>query len=175
MSDSASTEFFINLVRTVVSIISVIVALFLGLRADFRMWQNRPKIVLEQEASRDRTHCQFNLKIINKGKTTARDINVKIESILQDSEPIRSGSFPYPINTAIHLQSEEYSVIRLLLVSQNPNSMEIGREGWYIDRKDSIFNVLVTGDNITAIRYSYRYVDAKELNQVTLQTINLVK
>jgi len=168
MSNFALTEFNLLLLRTLVSIISVIVALFLGLRGDLRRWQNRPQVVLEQQDTRDRTYCQFNIKIINKGKTTARDINVKIESILQDGEPIRSGSFPYPINTAIHLQSEEYSLIRLLLVSQNPNNMEVGREGWYIDRNDSTLNVLITGDNITAIRYSYRYVDSTELNKVQL-------
>jgi hypothetical protein len=168
MSNSWWTEIDWVMWQAIGTVAAASFALIFSLRDVITRWRNRPKVVLEKQVTSDRTFIQYNLKITNKGNTTARNINVKIESIIQDNKQIRSGSFPYQINNAIQLQSEEYGFLRLLMVSQNPNSMEIGREGWYIDRQDSTFNILVTGDNISAIRYSYRYVNAIELSQVKL-------
>jgi hypothetical protein len=47
--------------------------------------------------------------------------------------------------------------------------MELGQEDWFINRANSLFNIRVTGDNITAIREAFTYTDSSSLSQVRFE------
>jgi hypothetical protein len=92
-----------------------------------------------------------------------------VDSILQDDQPIQVTSFPYRIGDTFNLQSEEYQLIPLIRIGDQLSNMELGHEGWYINREHSLFNILVTGDNISAIRQAFTYTDAANLTQVRFE------
>ena len=158
-----------NALAAIGQIISAFVALGLAFIVYFSQWWNRPKVIVSHRIIKESTFHQVNLHIWNQGNTTALNVNVTVDSILQDDQPIQVTSFPYRISNTFNLQSEEHQLIPLLRIGDQLTNMELGQEGWYINRYDSLFNILVTGDNITAIREAFIYTDSESLPQVRFE------
>jgi hypothetical protein len=145
------------------------VALFLGSYAIIMRWWNRPKVVVSHRIIKESTFHQVNLHIWNQGNTTAFNLNVTLDSVLQDDQPIQVASFPYRIGDTVNLQSEEYQLIPLIRIGDQLTNIELGHEGWYINRENSLFNILVTGDNIAAIRQAFILTDSSNLAEVRFE------
>jgi hypothetical protein len=150
-------------------IISAAVALILVIIVNGSQWWNRPKVVVSHRIIKESTFHQVNLHIWNQGNTTAINVNVTVDSILQNDQPIQVASFPYRIGGTFNLQSEEHQQIHLLRIGDQLSNMELGQENWFINRQNSLFNILVTGDNITAIREVFTYMDSSSLPQVRFE------
>jgi hypothetical protein len=154
------TDTFWNMLAAIGQILSAAAAFGLAFIVYISHWWNRPKVVVSHRIIKESTFYQVNLHIWNQGNTTALNVNVTVDSILQDNQPIQVASFPYRIGGTFNLQSEEHQLIHLLRIGDQLSNMELGQEDWFINRENSLFNILVTGDNITAIRETFTYTDS---------------
>jgi hypothetical protein len=162
-------EFNWTALGAIAQLLSAFVVLILWFGDKFIRWLNRPQVVVSHRIVKESTFQQVNLHVWNQGNTTAVNVNVTVDSILQDDQPIQVASFPYRIGDTFNLQSEEYQLIPLIRIGDQLTNMEFGHEGWYINRESSLFNILVTSDNISAIRESFTYTDSTMLTQLRFE------
>lgn len=135
-------------------------------------YRNKPKIILEHFTNngyiiKDKDWCQINLGIKNKGTITAKNINVKIESIIQDNtNKIPKSNIFLHLITIEKLQSEDYTFIPIIIVTRDNDLIEIPRHRFKFERKNFDITFFVTGDNIISFRKSFEYIDSTDHNKV---------
>ena len=162
------------------------VALFVAFLPQIFRWRDRPKINLEH-LNKEGYFKRFPdkywlfLTIINNGRTTAKNVNVKIEKIIQDGTNQLAKNVHYSVSDTIEmLQYKDWKSIFFIEVKREgliktPTSIgesdfiniaNINVPFW---RKDTVIELLITGDNYKASTKSFKFVDNSEYDKVRLE------
>jgi len=148
---------------------AVILALLFGLRDVIERRRNRPKIILEHRSEApyvksDGDLQQLNLKVINKGRVTAKNLNLRIQKIMQNGKNIDLAQFPLDFCEEIpSLRSGDSKLVPLLkLICKDPDWVEISNTSYRFRRANSQIDLLVVGDNIIGVNKSFRLVDLSD-------------
>ena len=154
--------------------------MFLGLLPNLKSWLNRPIISVEvQEKNLDEHKIwQYWLLVTNKGKTTAQAVNITIKKIVQNGKQISSryydkGNFRLEkLNDPI--QSEEKIYVKLISLGKlaKPDKINIQVHSRVTqnleNRCNTVFSLLVTGDNFQPFTTCVKYIDSETLEDSML-------
>lgn len=115
------------------------------------------------------------LDIVNKGKTTANNIKVKISRIIQGREEkinlLRKDWYPIPECKIENIQNGEVVQIKLFEINKLVDEIFFDRFDIRINRDNFEMEILVTGDNFMAFKKWFKYVDNIETKKIRLKNI----
>jgi hypothetical protein len=155
-----------DVLGSVATFSAVILALLFGFRDVIDRRRNRPTIVLEHRSEAPYVKAegdlqQLNLKVTNKGRVTARNLNLRIQKIVQNGKRIDLAEFPLDFCEEIpSLRSGDSKLVPLLqLVYKDPDWIEVPNTSYRFGRANSQIDLLVVGDNIVGVNKSFRFVE----------------
>ena len=175
------------MIEAIGTIFAASVALFFGLREDIRRWYNRPKLNVEyfdEFKSIEENSCRMPLKISNEGRTAAFNVRLKILEVKQNGVNFVDHSSRMFLFDVDSLPSGDFSVQNFLMFSKatraqtEGKAMRVytfsGREtpgytGQYISKQDTIFKLIVSGDNIVSQQLTFEFRDSDDYLEMTLE------
>lgn len=165
-----------DMLKSATTFLAVMLALLFGLRDVIDRRGNRPQMTLDHRneppyVKSDEDLQQLNLKITNKGRVTAKNLNLRIQRITQNGISVNPERFPLDLNREVpSLRSGDSVFIPLVEVSRrDADWMEVPNSGFRFRRADSDVDLLLVGDNIVGLRKSFRFVNSSDLSKVRLE------
>jgi len=165
-----------DMLESATTFLAVMLALLFGLRDVIDRRRNRPQITLEHRneppyVNSDEGLKQLNLKTTNKGRVTAKNLNLRIQKITQNGKSVNPEKFPLDIYGEIQsLRSGDSVFVPLVEVTRkDADWMEIPNSGFRFRRADTEIYVLVVGENVVGLRKSFRFVNSSDLSKVRLE------
>lgn len=177
MSDAV----FWQMVEAIGTILAFVLAFSFGLGGKITSFRNRPKVKLDFKDEenyvvrniKDRV-IEIRLKIVNNGLTTAKRTNVKLESVIQGEMNVLKRA-PHENSFKLHisdedLQNGEYKFLDLITkrgaVIEGRKKIELfTKSDQKIDEHDTVFNIIVTGDNFPAFKKSFKYEHNEDVRE----------
>ena len=140
------------------------VALFIALLPQILRWRDRPKIDLNEGGDYFPDY-RLGFTITNNGRTTAKNVNVKLEKVIQDgTNKLRKYERFSICDTIEMLQYKDWKPIFFIQVVRDSLFMQ----EFNIVRKDTIIELLITGDNFKTFPESFKFIDNSEYDKVKL-------
>ncbi len=180
---------FWAMLEAVGTILAVCVALFFGLREDIRRLRSRPKISVDYRdefKTIEENSCRMPLKISNEGRTAAFNVRLKILEVIQNGVNFVAHSSRMFLFDVDSLPSGDFSVQNFLMFSKATRAQTEGKEmrvytfsgretpgytGQYISKADTMFKLIVSGDNIVSQQLTFEFRDSDDYLEMTLVKI----
>ncbi len=157
------------------TLLAVFVALFLASFRELKEFLDRPKIEIDKNGIfRERAGSLFlSLRTINKGRTTAQNVNFKIESITQNNSDVLVSGIDKRIETGINLnlQNGNPHFLPLFEFLDNRELRCLIADTIYLENKSYLVKILVTGDNIKPMQKTFKYIHSSEIKKIKLTMI----
>lgn len=169
----ADPAVFWSMVEALATIAAVVLALILSGGKLIYDYLNKPKLFLEvsfPKVEPSPMFRNFNIMIKNKGRETAKKINVKIKKIeFPKSEKIFENIEP-GIFLIENLQWEDYNNFRLITINTNNNKLGIAAADLTYDltREDCKISLLITGDNFKGFHKTFKYENHEDIKKANL-------
>ncbi|GAG61787.1 unnamed protein product [marine sediment metagenome] len=163
------------MLESVGTIVAIFVALFLGYYSFSEEKRNRPKIKIEYNEElrvEDKDWCQLGINIVNNGKLTAKNINIRIEKIIQNGDNLIPEGWRYVHFRSIPaLQNGEYQFIAILNATKDQDFVTFSKSKIKSKRDTFTIHFIITGDNISAFKKAYKFINSTDHNKITFEEI----
>lgn len=167
-----------NMVEAIGSIGAVVVALALVISGSFIKWWRRPRITIEIcTAPVEIEYPEYpgkdhRLRIRNKGRTTAKNVTVKIKEIIYKDPKAKDQNLYFLSPSLVEnesLQWEDYHSFTALLTDDVYDALLVPGKKMEFLRADCSVTFLITGDNFHGFESKWDYIDSNNLFEVELR------
>ena len=166
---------FWNMMEAFATFAATTVALLLAYYSISEKERNRPKIkieYLEESRVEDPDWCQLGINIVNNGKLTAKNINIRIEKIMQNGDNLIPYESRYMnLRSILALQNGEYRSIAILHAHKNHTVVTFVKSQIKAKRDTFIIHFLITGDNIPAVKKTYKFINSTDHNKISFEEV----
>ncbi len=167
---------FWNMMEALATFAATTVALLLAYYSISEKNRNRPKIKIEYNEEiriADKDWCQLGIKIVNNGKLTAKNINIRIDKIMQNGYNIIPKQNVYLHLISIPALQNGYSnYIPILQAVKDQDVVTFPRMSQIRAKRDTFtIHFLITGDNISVIKKTYKFINSTDHNKITFEEI----
>ena len=174
---STDASIFWGMLEAIGTISASILALYFGYRSISEYRRNRPKLEIEHNLPEliivHENFHQFMLRIKNSGATTALNVNIKVNEVIQDVENILKPPDRILVFYNKNIQNGDFIDFNLFFMPKT-GGVEIfyhspgntGRKRY--ERKDTFVKILITGDNFSSLSYSYKLISVLDDSKISL-------